>query len=160
VALKQDFRQQDTPLIFPVPKAGTYVLILRDLNYRGSASHTYRLTMGAIPYVTGVLPLGGPPGSTLHLQLTGVNLGSEASCRLTLPKDPLLEPFARALSLPNGLSNSILLTTDALPEQSRSGANFTLANAQTLPVPSVVNGRLYHPGTSAGAGEDDYRVHA
>ncbi|HZP81165.1 MAG TPA: PPC domain-containing protein [Chthonomonadaceae bacterium] len=160
VALKEDFRREDLPMVFAVPKTGNYVLFLRDLRYQGSPNHVYRLTLGAIPYVTGAMPPGGSPGATLNLQLAGYNLGS-AACRVTLPPEPASEPFARALSLPNGPSNPILLATGAFPEALQAGTNDSIANAQKLPVPATVSGRLARQNSAAGGAQADfYRFHA
>lgn len=161
VALKEDFRREDLPMVFAVPKTGNYVLVLRDLRYQGSPNHVYRLTLGATPYVTGVMPPGGAPGATLSLQLTGYNLGSAAACRITLPSETASEPFTRALSLSTGPSNPVLLTTGAFPETLQAGTNDSIATAQKLPVPATVSGRLARQNSAAGSAQADfYRFHA
>ncbi len=160
VALNSDFRAKDVPLVFPVPKTGTYYLFLHDLNYQGGSDHTYRLTLGAIPYVTGVLPPGGPPGASLNLQLTGFNLGSASTCHVTLPSDPRSEPFTQSLPLPVGSSNPVLLMTGTVPEQMATEQNDSMTTAQLLPVPATVNGRLYRLNSSQSAVSDYYRFHA
>ncbi len=64
---------------FVCPRAGVYALGIRDRDYRGDATMGYRLHIGNIPIVTGLFPLGGQRGSTMKLQLHGVNLPSDCA---------------------------------------------------------------------------------
>ncbi len=50
--------QEDPVLIYKVPADAEYLLEVRDAMYRGGNSFIYRLTMGALPYITGIYPMG------------------------------------------------------------------------------------------------------
>jgi WD40 repeat protein len=60
------------------PEAGTCTLALRDRDYRGGADFRYRLHVGTVPVVTGVVPLGLQRGTERTVHVEGVNLGSHA----------------------------------------------------------------------------------
>lgn len=72
---------------YKAPQTGTYVLSLRDRNYRGGADFSYRLSIGPIPIVTGVFPLGLTRGETSKVQLVGVNLGKNDQVQVSVPGD-------------------------------------------------------------------------
>ena len=52
----------DPALSFEVPQDGVYLLEIRDALYRGREDFVYRATIGEVPYVTGIFPLGGRSG--------------------------------------------------------------------------------------------------
>src|SRR5947209_5457662 len=78
---------QDPRLIHTFEKAGDYTLSVRDLEYHGDPSATYRLSIGQLPAITRALPLGLPRGQTTTVQLVGVNLGGMATMDVTVPAD-------------------------------------------------------------------------
>ena len=64
----------DPVLFYEVPKDGQYTVQIRDSIYRGREDFVYRVTMGEVPYVTGIFPLGGPAGVKTKVKLAGWNL--------------------------------------------------------------------------------------
>ena len=131
--------QSDAVLTFTAPQTGDYFLTLRDLRYQGSAAHYYRLTVGRIPGVTSVFPLGGQAGANVRLTLTGVNMPTPPERTIALPNE---RPFA-PLSLPDVGSRSLEVGT--LPEIMESEPNNLPENAQRVTPPVTINGRLYAP---------------
>ena len=53
----------DPVLHYEIPKDGEYVVEIRDSIYRGREDFVYRITLGELPYVTSIFPLGGPAGA-------------------------------------------------------------------------------------------------
>lgn len=77
VGYADDFRVQSDPvLVFEPPRDGDYTLEVRDILHRGRGDFVYRLMAGAVPFVSHIFPLGGQRGSTVEVELTGVNLAS------------------------------------------------------------------------------------
>jgi hypothetical protein len=154
VARNEDFNGKDSLLVFPVPADGDYTLVLRDLSNRGGGEFRYRLSMGAIPYVTGVFPLGGRPGATVPVELIGVNLGPTTNDQrpttndrrptisVTLPDtpEPALVPVLVVTS--GGAGETRTLAVNPAPEVMEVEPNDDPIRAQLVPVPSVVNGRV------------------
>jgi hypothetical protein len=177
IGLNDDGNDLDPLLVATLPADGDYVLVLRDLRYRGGNRHHYRLSIGEIPYVTAAFPAGGRAGETTELQLTGYNLGSAASARVTLPAAIPPQPLVRALPLASGPSNPISIAvdegSDILEAEGRAGSTNTTgdrspsgpttnddpASAEALPVPGTVSGRLLAVG-GAESDTDCYRFHA
>ena len=75
----------DPVLHFEVPRDGEYTVEIHDSVFRGREDFVYRLTIGELPFVTGIFPLGGKAGEKTTVALTGWNLPvkeiGRASCR-------------------------------------------------------------------------------
>lgn len=131
----------DAVLTFAAPETGDYFLFVRDLRYQGGPTFYYRLTIGRIPGVTGVFPLGGAAGATVKISLTGVNLPTPPERAVALPSEPPLAP----LSLPDVASQRLEVGT--LPEITETEPNDLPATAPRIPAPATVNGRLFAPAS-------------
>jgi hypothetical protein len=131
--------QPDAVLTFAAPRTGDYFLSLRDLRYQGGPAFFYRLTVGKIPRVTSVFPLGGAAGATVHLTLSGDNLPTPAAPprAVSLPTEPPLAP----LSLPD-LGNW-RLDVGTLPEAFETEPNDLPGTAQPVTLPITINGRIH-----------------
>jgi hypothetical protein len=134
VAFADDFRNSPDPILFFHPPAdGEYTVELRDVIYRGRGDFIYRLTIGALPYVTDVFPLGGRRGTEVAVELRGVNLKSthttvavaaDAPRRITVENLPFAPGDYPAVRADDG----------PVP--------------QRLTLPVTVDGRVRRPGAS------------
>ncbi|SPE27267.1 Peptidase domain protein [Candidatus Sulfopaludibacter sp. SbA3] len=141
-----DFRFKPDPVLFFRPPAdGDYTIELRDVIYRGRSDFVYRLTIGAVPFVTDIFPLGGRRDSDVALELRGVNLPSQ---KLDLH---LAADAPRVMRL---TANSLPFWPSDLPSVRATGAIHTLAQAQRVATPVAIDGRMVKPGDS------DYYVFA
>jgi hypothetical protein len=144
------------------PTAGTYILGIRDREFRGGGME-YRLHVGDLPVVTTLFPLGlergreaevsrsGPEErlrratDPIYIRIDGVNLGELKPIRVKAPdapgsRVPVAIPTSRGLAL--GVPS---LVVGEFPEQSR----FTNAGLeQTVGVPGTANGRILHGGAT------------
>ena len=78
LAFNDDYLLQPDPvIIYKLPKDGSYSLAIQDSIFRGREDFVYRISLGEIPFVTSIYPMGGRCGSKLNLQLSGVNLGEK-----------------------------------------------------------------------------------
>ena len=66
--------RQDPVIYYEVPEDGEYVVEIHDSIYRGREDFVYRITIGEMPFVTGVFPLGGRAGTQVTVELKGWNL--------------------------------------------------------------------------------------
>ena len=72
VAYSDDYRfKPDPTILFEVPKDGQYVLSLTDAIYRGREDFVYRVTLGEVPFVTSIFPLGARAGTPATIQMKG-----------------------------------------------------------------------------------------
>ncbi len=144
VAYDDDYRFHPDPvLLFTVPKDGQYVLEIKDAIYRGRPDFVYRITLGALPFITSIFPLGGPAGSATTVKLSGWNLPAD-----TLTVDARdMTPGSHPLSMCEGEipSNTMPFSVDTLPECLEQEPNDSTPAAQTVTLPIIVNGRIDRP---------------
>jgi hypothetical protein len=151
VQFVDDFRFKPDPVLFhKVEKDGEYLLEVRDVIYRGSQDFIYRVRIGELPYLTHVFPLGGRRNSTAKIELHGVNLPGN-SMDLALGADG---PTVRSISVNRQgvTSNAVPFAVDDLPELLETEPNDSIAKANRVTVPAVINGRIQTNG------DEDYFV--
>ena len=140
-----DYRFKPDPVIFyEVPQNGEYVFTIRDAIYRGREDFVYRITIGELPYVTSIFPLGAPAGAPVTPQMKGWNLeGAELQ-----PPAQLAGPgiYQVAANRQGYISNRVPFAVDTLPECNEIEPNNDPAHAQKVTLPVVINGRIDQPG--------------
>ena len=145
VAYDDDYRfNPDPTILYEVAQDGEYLLEIHDSIYRGREDFVYRITLGELPFVTSISPLGGRAGSPVTPNMRGWNL---KDAELTpIPKDA--EPGVHSVAaVRNGfVSNRVPLALDQLPEALEKETNNTQATAQKITLPIVINGRINKPG--------------
>ncbi len=129
----------DPVLFFRPPQDGDYIIELRDIVFRGRADFVYRLTLGAVPYVTGIFPLGGQRGSQVDVELRGVNLAARTA-RIAVPFEG-----PRVMHI---TANAIPLAPSDLPAIRADVPNHTPQQAQRVAAPAAIDGRIAKPGDS------------
>ena len=170
VAYDDDYRFKPDPTIFyEVPKDGEYVFAIHDSLYRGREDFVYRITVGELPFITSLFPLGGrtsvpaaptsasanPAASNTSIPLTPALSQREREN----PRQPVRETNApqihagRAAVLPlpsgegRGEGNSI--APDRAKSKSASAAptpqvrGWNLEGAQLLPLPADTGPGIY-----------------
>jgi hypothetical protein len=140
-----DFRFQPDPvLIYDVTRDGEYILEITDVLMRGRGDFVYRLSVGTLPFITHVFPLGGQRGTTTHVSVFGVNLPA-TTMDIALPADA---PAKRPLWLAAGgvNSNSVPFAAGDAKEIVETEPNDTPAAANRVEVPVTINGRIDKPG--------------
>ena len=145
--------RQDPVLHFEVPKDGTYTLRLHDSLYRGREDFVYRVTIGEIPFVTSVYPLGARVDSEIAVDLNGWNLKRSSVSAKTMPRRNH-RPIAW-YSVPQGNEDSVRfpLQIGLFPEVLDQEPNNTLRQAQDVTSRMTINGRIDYPGD-----EDVFRI--
>jgi len=138
----------DPVLYYEVPADGAYVLDIHDSIYRGREDFVYRITVGELPFVTGIFPLGGRAGVRTSVSVQGWNLPLKSTAQDTRGK----APGVYSVSVRNGdwTSNGVPFVVDTLPETLAKGPADRRDKAQKLKLPIIVNGRIERPG------EQDY----
>ncbi len=145
VAYNDDFRSDPDPVIFfEVPEDGEYVLTINEALFRGRESFVYRITIGELPFVTSIFPLGGRVGEPVKIEVDGWNLENTTLS----PPPPDAKPGQYLLAATNGkfASNHVPFALDTLPECLNQEPNDEPAQAQKVTLPIIVNGRADRPG--------------
>jgi hypothetical protein len=141
LAFADDYRFKPDPVIlFQVPEDGDYVFAIYDSIYRGREDFVYRITVGELPFATSVFPLGGQIGKALPPDLSGWNL--QAADLATRPQSGKPGVQSLAASRMGYDSNRLPFAWDTLPDALDKESNNTIATAQNINLPVVINGRI------------------
>lgn len=158
LAENSGFDGGDPLLSFTPAKSGKYTVRFTDRMAAGSRDHFYRLTIGALPFVTGVFPLGVPANETSKVELVGWNLGDRAQ-QSVKPDNAAPMPISiDAERFRTRASFSVMASL--APESLEMEPNDSAAAANAFIIPGTVNGR-FHSRTGDGKPDADYfRFHA
>ena len=144
LAYDDRFRFNPDPVLsYAIPADGNYRIEIKDAIFRGREDFVYRITVGELPFVTGIFPLGGTTGQRVVVDLAGWNLPVDQLAMETKDK----KPGTLSLSVRNHdqLSNGVRFALDTLPEFLATKLNDRPENAQPLMLPVIVNGRINRP---------------
>lgn len=145
LAYDDDFEFHPDPVLFyRIPKDGQYVLEIKDAIYRGREDFVYRVTMGEIPFVTSIFPLGCQVGHPASFALQGWNLRQDQFVFDATQH----ETGIASVPIPNQKHgfNQVKIAVDALPDLFEQEPNDQPAEAQQLDPPIIINGRIDRPG--------------
>lgn len=134
--------QSDPLLVYIVTRTGKYRLQVGEATFNGSPEHRFRLSAGALPWITGVFPTAIPANGTHTVHAIGVNLPDNGRLRVTTGTDRSV-----ALSLPDAwhTRREWALEVSTHPTPTEVEPNDLATGAATVPVPSVVNGQIAGP---------------
>ncbi|HEV2391179.1 MAG TPA: hypothetical protein VG146_02325 [Verrucomicrobiae bacterium] len=142
VASAERFRFKPDPVLhFEVPSDGEYTVEIHDSIFRGREDFVYRLSIGELPFVTDIFPLGGRAGETNTVSLSGWNLPTQS-----LTMDNSANPPGFILIAGDFLKR-VPFVLDDLPECLSQENSSETAQPMTLPV--VIDGRISRPGQTA-----------
>ena len=144
VAYDDDYRFKPDPTIFyEVPRDGEYVFAIRDSLYRGREDFVYRITIGELPFITSIFPLGEQVGAPATPQFEGWNIqGAELT---SLPVDAGPGLYSLAARRQGLVSNRVPFALDTLPAIFEREPNNSVANAQKVTLPIIIDGRIDKP---------------
>ena len=144
VAYDDRYRFKPDPTIFyEVPKDGQYVCAIHDSLYRGREDFVYRITVGELPFITSIFPLGGPVGSPPIPKIKGWNLQGTELSPIAADAGPGVQSLTA--SRKGFVSNRVPFALDTLPEAVEQEPNNDQATAQKVTLPVIVNGRIGKP---------------
>jgi hypothetical protein len=160
LASNDDFRGgRDSLLVYRPPQDGPLLVRITDTNADGGWKYPYRATIGEVPVLTSVFPLGRPRGSRAPVQVVGANLAGRTRGRVGLPLDE--SPTAAPVQI-SGLARELVNRMDAAvgryPEILEHERNDTISTAQAVTAPITINGRVSGEGGRSDA--DVFRVSA
>lgn len=143
VAFADDFHFHPDPvLLFKVPADGEYELEIRDAIYRGREDFVYRISVGEIPFISRMYPLGAKAGSDTVATLYGWHL-TRTRLKLDTKATGVHQSTPRQGSR---AANEVLYAVDDLPEVTEREPNGTLKAAQKIILPRLINGRILKSG--------------
>ena len=145
VAYADGYRFDPDPVLFyKIQEDGDYRVRVRDSIYRGREDFVYRITVGELPFLTGISPLGTSAGTVLDITFQGGNIGDRVLKRYSAPGQAGI--IALRASRGSWLSNPVPFQIDILAEDAEHESNNTRGSSNEFRPPVVVNGRIDAPG--------------
>ncbi|MCA9070069.1 MAG: hypothetical protein KDA84_14150, partial [Planctomycetaceae bacterium] len=150
---------------FEVPRDGRYTIELHDTLYRGREDFVYRLTIGEIPFVTSIFPLGAKCETTATVELHGWNLTKTSLDVQTMSRKRYRPVHWCSVPQEDGVFVRFPLQIDRLPEVFDQEPNDTHKTSQEVSIRTNINGRIDKPGDEdvyyiEGRGRIVVEVHA
>lgn len=144
-AFADDYRFKPDPVIlYQVPEDGEYVLEIHDSIYRGREDFVYRITIGELPFVTSIFPLGGQAKTALSAKMEGWNLEGFSLAKIPEHISPGLHLLSASRT--GRRTNAVPFVVDTLPDGLDREPNNAVEGAQPITLPVVLNGRIDRPG--------------
>ena len=145
VAYDDDFGFQPDPVIhFLVPTDGEYVVEIKDALFRGREDFVYRISIGELPFVTSIFPLGGRARAKTPVETRGWNLSTTSVTMDATDVGPGTSPLV--VRRGTAVSNPVPFAVDTLTEVVEKESNDQPREAQRLTLPVIVNARIQAPG--------------
>jgi len=132
----------DCRLAFQIETAGDYLIEIRDISYRGSVNHRYRLRIGDFPLASVVYPLGVQRGATQQLAIVGPTW-NEPRFSATIAANARLGPTPLGGAYPGGQGSSALVVVASNRiENVEFEPNSSAETASPVQLPGAINGRF------------------
>ena len=137
----------DPFLSFEAPADGEYQIRVSEVTLEGSPDYVYRLTAGALPYVTGWFPLSAQAGKGVCVKLIGHNLAADKACTTAPAAAGMMNVPLDSKTIRSRKPVQLAVTTLAHADEIEP--NDSPAKAQPVSWPVSVNGVLHHDGSDA-----------
>lgn len=143
----QDGNGLDSFIDYTTQTDGEYKLYLRDVRYQGGGNHRYRLSIGELPYLQSVFPLGGKRGAANNVTVAGANLGSLNTLQLNISPDASTGIQELRVNTEKGLeTNPYPFAIGEFNETNETEPNNTLKQENKIGTPITVNGKIEKAG--------------
>jgi len=135
-----DTEGTDPTLTFTSEKDITYTVSIRDVDYRGFRSFTYRLVMDSGPRILAAIPAAGKRGQKQTIEFIGIGVATgkakieSIKKEVAFPADEKLASFAYKLETPFGNGQSYSFPLSNFDEK--------VTETELITVPGAVTGRL------------------
>lgn len=137
----------DSVLDYTALAAGKYTLHIRDIRYKGGGGFRYRLSIGELPYLETIFPLGGQRGTDNTITVTGANLETVKAIQVSIDTETPTGQQSLRVKTPSGLtSNPHPFSIGSLAEMAESEPNDSADKANTVNTPITINGKIDKPG--------------
>ena len=147
VAKSRDGNGLDSFIDYTTQVEGEFTLNLRDVRFQGGGNYRYRLSIGELPYLHNVFPLGGKRGAVNNVTVSGANLGSINTLQLDISPDAEIGIQELRVKTPNGLeTNPYPFTIGEFNETNENEPNDALKQENAIGTPITVNGKIQKAG--------------
>lgn len=137
--------QQDCVCSFTAPKAGKYVVMVRESSFGGSDRSFYRLHVGDFPRPLAIIPAGGRPGEMLQATIVDAS-GQTWSESIQLPSTPGEFKYSSIRDGKIAPSPNLLRVEDVANYPETAGDETSRDALVAVALPAAFNGVLEKPG--------------
>ena len=133
----------DSVLDYTALETGKYMLYIRDIRYKGGDGYGYRLSIGELPYLETIFPLGGQRGTENTITVSGANLDTVESIQVSIGAETPAGEQSLRVQTPSGLAtNPHPFTIGNWTEIVETEPNNTTGNANAVTTPITLNGKI------------------
>ena len=137
----------DSVLDYTALETGKYTLHVRDIRYKGGDGYGYRLSIGELPYLETIFPLGGRRGTENTISVTGANLEMVESIQVSIGAETPAGEQSLRVQTPSGLATNVRpFTIGNWAEMLETEPNNTTGNATAVTIPITLNGKIDKSG--------------
>ena len=137
----------DSVLDYTALETGKYTLHIRDIRYKGGDGYGYRLSIGELPYLDTIFPLGGRRGTENTIAVTGANLETVESIQVSIGAETPAGEQSLRVQTPSGLAtNARPFAVGNWTEMVEVEPNNSLGNATAVTTPITLNGKIDKSG--------------
>ena len=137
----------DSVLDYTALETGKYTLHIRDIRYKGGNGYDYRLSIGELPYLETIFPLGGRRGTENTITVTGANLETVTSIQVSIGAETPTGEQSLRVQTPTGLAtNARPFAIGDWAEMAETEPNNTADKANAVTTPITLNGKIDKSG--------------
>ena len=137
----------DSILDYTALETGKYTLHIRDIRYKGGNGYDYRLSIGELPYLETIFPLGGRRGTENTITVTGANLETVTSIQVSIGTETPTGEQSLRVQTPSGLAtNARPFAIGNWAEMAEIEPNNTADKATAVTTPITLNGKIDKSG--------------
>ena len=137
----------DSVLDYTALETGKYTLHIRDIRYKGGDGYAYRLSIGELPYLETIFPLGGQRSTENTVAVTGANLEMVESIQVSIGAETPAGEQSLRVQTPSGLAtNSHPFAIGNWAEMGETEPNNATGNANAVTTPITLNGKIDKSG--------------
>ncbi|MDA1015945.1 MAG: PPC domain-containing protein [Planctomycetota bacterium] len=133
----------DVRLNYHFEQSGKYTIRVSDRAYLGDANSQYYLRISPHTFATSIFPAGGQAGQATEFTLSGGSLKEPITRTIKFAADEPSRRFRPRFETATGsVLSPIAIAVGRYPEVAEAGDNDSLKTAQSLALPTTVNGRF------------------
>ncbi len=137
----------DSVLDYTALETGKYTVYIRDIRYKGGDGYSYRLSIGELPYLETIFPLGGQRGTENTITVSGANLDTVESIQVSIGAETPAGEQSLRVQTPSGFAtNPHPFTIGNWMESVETEPNNTTGNANAVTTPITLNGKIDKSG--------------
>ncbi|MCA9087733.1 MAG: PPC domain-containing protein [Planctomycetaceae bacterium] len=137
----------DAQAVHTFSEAGEYIIEVRDMQYRGSGNHFYRLRMGDFPALNTAVPASVVRGQETQVAFAGHDAAGTQPVSVLVPADSTTGTWSVAARKPEGTTHAFVsVAVSSGQEFTEQEPNNAAEQSNRVDIGTRVHGRIDEPG--------------